>query len=666
MKKEGSYLLISKVLVISRLLHNALSQSKSKPPILDQLWEKLLSIRRKLFRRIDKQLASTNSEPASLVESMCAYALITRSSPTEVLNHFLKLRLDKVNSDLRQGGDELAKHSTGALKLCIQTCLDTQTIFPRRLADGLAKLKTQPLIQDPGVRGLYELNLDVHGRWIGDDARNYTPWSRHDALQRPEAEKILSLWSKDAIAAFLKGIKKALEGEERLKEVAHLRQELIETWIMSGSRMAGVKSANVLDDLRDTMNEKLESIVQSRTQKLEAVVSDLMSQLEGSSSTSNATDLSLWKTTSQASNLTNGAQSFKSTILNTSQGQDESVIHIISAFDKWMESVLEVKSIIKSMKEARWDDTFADDVDDDSDDDLGDSKQTLLADDDPRVLEDTTQEALSETLKQLGQSFTAVVKSSMDDSEGGSTKKAILILRVIREIGDRIPQLKLQEKSTPLPSPFTADILQPLYTIITTSIVQPMIKAYQKTVEASKATKTNSHILWDGNPPLPSQSSPSAFRFLRDLNKSMGTLGADLWTSSSVSVLKGKTAEEMIKVFEQQLRTLETQEKEEESSKPADKDEDASENGENSEEKQKEKTVSPQDAKQLREQNTKQLVFDAQYIQRFLATSTQDDGLSPLVDKIEGVDLDDSAKQRLKKNAADYVKKTYLLFALLA
>lgn len=260
MKTGGSYLLIAKVLVISRLLHKSLlSQPSHKAPIVGQLWERLLSVRRKLLRRIDKRLSSTQGETASLVESMCAYALATSSTPTDVLHHFHKMRLEKMNSELRAGGDELAKHGISALKLCIQTCLDTQTIFPRRLAEALSKLKAHPLIQDPDIRGLYELNLDVHDRWLGDEARNYTPWPRHDELQRPEAERILHRWSKDVIAAFLKGIQKALEQEERLKEVADLRQELIETWILSGSRMAGVKSANVLDDLRDTMNDKLET-----------------------------------------------------------------------------------------------------------------------------------------------------------------------------------------------------------------------------------------------------------------------------------------------------------------------------------------------------------------------------------------------------------------------
>jgi hypothetical protein len=163
MKREGSYLLIAKVLVIARLLHKALSQATNKPPIVDELWERLLSVRRKLLRRIDKRLSNTSGETASLVESMCAYALATSSTPTDVLHHFLKMRLDRMNSELKAGGDELAKHGISALKLCIQTCLDTQTIFPRRLADALGKLKAHPLTQDPDVRGLYELNLDVHG-----------------------------------------------------------------------------------------------------------------------------------------------------------------------------------------------------------------------------------------------------------------------------------------------------------------------------------------------------------------------------------------------------------------------------------------------------------------------------------------------------------------------
>ncbi|EOA88452.1 uncharacterized protein SETTUDRAFT_176536 [Exserohilum turcica Et28A] len=677
MKREGSYLLIAKVLVISRLLHKALSQSATKPPIVDLLWERLLSVRRKLLRRIDKRLSSPSGETATLVESMSAYALATSSTPTDVLHHFHKMRLDRMNSELRAGGDELAKHGIDALKLCIQTCLDTQTIFPRRLAEALGKLKTHPLIQNRDVRGLYELNLDVHDRWLGDEARNYTPWPRHDELQRPEAERILHRWSRDAIAAFLKGVKETLESEERLQEVANLRQELIETWILSGSRMAGVKSANILDDLRDTMNDKLESIVRSRTDRLRTVVGELTAQLDTVTASQATSALTLWGTLDKASDLNNGAQSFKATILNTYQGRDDPVIGVTSAFDNWMASVLEVKGIVKSMKEARWDDTFADDVGDESDDEVGDSKQTLLSDDDPKLLEESTQEALSEAMQNLGKSLSMITKSSNEsDGNDSNIQKATFILRVIREIGDRIPQLKLQDRATPPASPFTNDILEPLHLTLTSFVAEPTLEAYKTALSKSLKLKSNSYILWEGHPPLPSQPSPSAFRFLRELNKKMTAVGSDLWAPASVAVLKTRVAKEVVRLIEQhadaivapeQSTPTKTTEKPEKEDKPdgeeGDKDESSKED---TEPLSSENAASSSSSSEVKAQRLKHLLFDIFYLQRFIDPAAGDDTAVAVSKKMDLHDVDDAAVTRLKRSAADYAKKTYLLFALLA
>jgi hypothetical protein len=681
LKDDTQYLLTAKILVISRLLHKALSQSDTKPPIADQLWERLVSIRRKLLRRIDKRLAAAEGESTSLVESMCAYALVTSSTPTDVLKHFHKVRLDKVVNGLKAGGQELAKHGISALRLCIQTCLDTQTIFPRRLAEALAKLKTQPLVQDSDVRGLYELNLDVHDRWLGDEARNYTPWPRHDELQRPETEKILHRWSKDAIAAFMKGVKSALQDEQRLNEVASLRQELIETWILSGSRMAGVKSANVLDDLRDTMNEKLEFIMRSRTQGLQDVVSELTGQLDTLNLSGSSSASSLWDTTTRATDLSNGAQLFKTAVVNTHQGRSPAVVAVASAFDKWMGSVLEIKGIVKSMKEARWDDTFADDVDENSDDDLEETKQTLLSEDDPRLLEDATQEALNDTLQNLGTSLTKTIEDSMA-SKDGSVLKAVFILRVVREIGDRLPNLRLQAKSSPIATPFTPEILRPLRTTIAAHIAQPAVTAYQKSLIASPRA-SQSHILWEGNPPLPNQSSPGTFKFLRELQRRMADIGSDLWAPDSVSVLKGRVADEVTRVLEEHIgsiKALSVQDDHKSSQPTVPSDEadevktteetDETKEATNSEEKvETSESVDSVSAvtNELIAQKLKQVYFDALYIQRFTTiTETGTQAMNNLLKSIDVEGLDDASVKRLRKNAMDFAKKTYLLFALLA
>jgi hypothetical protein len=641
MKSEGKYLLIAKILVVARLVHKALGQSKEKPAVVERVWEKVLSMRRKLLRRIHKRLASTTGETTSLVESMCAYALATSSAPSDVLQHFLKVRMEKMGSELKRGDDELAKHGIRALKLCIQTCSDTQTIFPRRLAEGLVKLKAQPLIQDPDVRGLDELNLDVHDRWLGDEARNYTPWPRHDEMQRTEAEKILHRWSKDAISAFLQGIRTALGDESRLKEVAHLRQELIETWILSGSRMAGVKSSNVLDDFRDTMNQKLGVIVWERTQGLGDVALKLKSQLDNLTPSGDSAP-SLWSTATQSYDLGNGAHNFKTTILNTYQGRDQHVNDLTSAFDKWMDSVLEVKGIVKSMKEARWDDTFADDVDSDSDSELGDSKQTLLSDDDPRALEEATQDALAQALQELGINIAKVVDTSLEEHV---VHKTVFILRVIRDLGDRIPLLKLADKSTPLASPFQAATLRTLHAALATHIAAPRIRTYEVSLAKALETSTNSHVLWEGTPPLPSQPSPSAFRFLRELNRCMTALGADLWAPECVAVLKKSVGEGVERVIGEAIKSTLIP------------DEQVEEEDENAADDESEPKDSATSAKDGRGRCMKQLIFDALYLQRFVATST---------DTIQGAGLDGAAMARLKRNAAEHAKKTYLLFALLA
>lgn len=615
-------------------------------------------------------MGSTNGENAELVESMCAYALATSSTPSDVLQHFHKIRLEKIASLLQRGGDELAKHGTTALNMCIQTCQDTQAIFPRRLAESLAKLKSHPLVQDSDVRALYELNLDIHDRWIGDEARNYTPWPRHDELQRQDAERILQQWARQAIATFLRGIKAALETETRLKEVASLRQELIETWILSGSRMAGVKSANVLDDLREILNNHLESIVQSRAQSLRNVVSQLSSMLE-SASLAQTSNLTLWGTYPKSADISNGAQAFKSTLINIHQGRDNSVVTIVSAFDAWMDSVLEVKSIVKSMKEARWDDTFADEIDDSDDDDLGDSKQTLLSDDDPRLLEEVTQNALVHTLQNLGKSFAQIV-SKLTQDDDFPVEKGCFVLRVSRELGERISKLRLQDKATPLATPFTPDLLRPLHVALAARVVQPCADAYAEMLAKSLQIKSKSHILWEGSPALPSQPSPSAIRYLQSLNKAMAAHGNDLWAPLAVQQVKASACGSVVGTFRENLYAIEKK------AVPARKEKAEGETGEDGAEGEKEGVEAEAEATaasaafiEERDRKLKQAVFDMLYIRHFIgdAAAESGDAIEWIVKGVASVahaELDESSMVRLRKNTADYAKKTYLLFALLA
>jgi hypothetical protein len=141
----------------------------------------------------------------------------------------------------------------------------------------------------------------------------------------------------------------------------------------------------------------------------------------------------------------------------------------------------------------------------------------------------------------------------------------------------------------------------------------------------------------------------------------MAALGSDLWAPACVAVLKKMVAKEAKDIIQEYVTlnkgSTTTEDERDDTDTAADGDSHTAEIPQPS-------SSSPE----LQTRRLKQLVFDALYIQRFVATP--DDGKDELVDWMQRPDVADvvdaAAVTRLKKNASDYVKKTYLLFALLA
>jgi hypothetical protein len=163
----------------------------------------------------------------------------------------------------------------------------------------------------------------------------------------------------------------------------------------------------------------------------------------------------------------------------------------------------------------------------------------------------------------------------------------------------------------------------------------------------------------------------------------MADTGSDLWAPDSVSVLKDRVAEEVTRVLEEHIgniRALSVQADHKSSQPTVPKDEadevesteeiDETKEGTDSEEKVEiSESVDSVSAatNELIAQKLKQVYFDALFIQRF--TTTTEIGTQAMNDLLKSIDvegLDDASVKRLGKNAMDFAKKTYLLFALLA
>ena len=668
LKKGGSSLLIAKVLVLSRLLHKALSQTANKPPFVDNIRDQLASLRRRLLTRIDKHLSSPTADTSTLVENMCAFSLATTSTPTDVLRHFHHVRMEAIVKAF-EPHEKVQEHILNSLELCVRTLQDTQAIFPRRLADSLSKLKLHPLMQDPDIRAITELNLNIHERWIVDEARNYTPWPRHDELQRVDAEKLLKSWAKHAISSFLKGMKDVLSHVQDFKAVAELRRQLFETWLASGSGVPGLKSSGVLDDLREAMNSHLGSIVHVRAQGLHIIISEISKTLENWSATDREIKTSLWDNSTTSMEISNGAESFKQAVLDKSHGRSDYVLRIVSMYQQWANSALEAKSIIKEMREARWDEDFGDGAED-SDDEFGlDSKQALLSEDDPRLLEEKVQEAISEALLELQKNLKTLIARLTSDTQESSLPQAIFLLRVLREVSERIPRLGLKDTESTSPSlPFASSLVEPLHNALATSISQSALDSLKRRLRKfSTSRRILSRTLWEGNPPLPVQPSPGTFKFLHMLSKDMGVRGSDLWASGAVRTIKSVAGTEVCNLLKECANSIHA---EDETLVVHDKQVNNIKQ-EGDEDDQQVEDESAIDKRKVKKEKLTQLLFDVSYLQRCLSlsdhSSSSDEHFDTLSEATyQAASLDEASRARLRKSAADYRKRTYLLFALLS
>jgi hypothetical protein len=141
----------------------------------------------------------------------------------------------------------------------------------------------------------------------------------------------------------------------------------------------------------------------------------------------------------------------------------------------------------------------------------------------------------------------------------------------------------------------------------------------------------------------------------------MAALGSDLWAPTCVEVLKKQVVDDVREIIEEHVQAINTEKGTNEEGKNEDgvEDKEATTNGDTEETKDAQSSSSR--SSETRERRLKQVLFDALYVQRFIGLAEDD-----LVEKVKVAGLDDAAMGRLKKNAADYAKKTYLLFALLA
>ncbi|KAL9609444.1 MAG: hypothetical protein Q9167_005799 [Letrouitia subvulpina] len=673
LRRGGSTLLAAKVLVISRLLHKKLSQLSNPPLFLETLRNRLGALRRRTLTRVDVELQSFNTSGEALVEAMCAFSLATSSSLTDVLRHFHHVRLEAMSELGQFSGDP--EGTFKALRLFLKTLKETQAIFPTQLARALESLKTSPLLKSPDIFSLWELSLDIHGKWLGDDIRSFIPYIRHDDLQRAEAGRLLKQWAKQAFFSFLEQLQRRTESLVDVLEIVQLRQSMLEFWLSNRRHVVAIDTSEVLDGLRDAFNRRLIQLLRENVVDLRSVASlteDILNkwQVDGSNIRP-----SMWNVSTTSIDAVSGGQVLKETLASRFYGKNWTTTAIFKKYKTWVNRVEETDQVIKRLRESKWINNL--DNFDDDDDDILEDKQVLLSEDDPHFLQAELQRSLQMAFEDFQKTMGVMMQAIESDSTG---QKAEFLLRVWRDVRQHLPYMYKDSR-------IGFDTIQRLQTkVAEKAIAAPISRCEKRIRRTPHPGKKPPRLLWEGDPALPVLPSSWAFRLLYDLIASMNIQGSDIWSAQAILILKYLLREKLA-VFLGEVPEL----RQEAQANGHEEIDNIRAEGPNGEITDKERLSSNEtDGKSLSDGNEDahntetekllpetfvederiQRLFDICYLQNATATREGDSkerGMTEILNSVkESTQLSSGSIVSIQKVAEEYWRRTSLLFALLA
>ena len=559
LRKRGSVLLAAKVLVISRLLHKKLSESnehQDKVHYIESIRSKLAKLRRKLLNSIDAIFGGTNAGQSLLVEAMCAFALATSTSARDVLRHFHQLRAEAIVSHMRDyQSSDVVNSMLGAMQLWIRSIQETHTIFPKELATVLMKIKATPLFVGDDVRGVVEMDQEVHGPWIGEDIRNFTPYMRHDDLDVDTVEKLLGSWAPSALRRYLEGVQVLLEDVEDYEMVVQLRKKTLDLLFTSYSYVIGIDRRQVIDNLRDTFNKRLLDIIRKQCSGLAIVGQSIRSTLQAWETNPPNVSTDLWDDSLHSLDTSHGAPILIEALESRLRGTSAVSKMISQQFQLWLQNIHGLEKITQKMRATKWEEEDDDlDVDFDDDGDEFSVRHNLLSVEDPSALREGLVSSATTAASNLQSEMDEMVQTLGDEN---AAAKAAFLLRLLR---DSLSTSSVETK-VPIPALYCSpnslnhlyDVLAIHVTLHTAEMCSPVIARFLTRRDLPQ------RALWEGTPELPVLPSPWTFRVLQAYVREMGALGIDIWVQGAVKRVKTTMSKLFGGLVSERLRNMESE-----------------------------------------------------------------------------------------------------------
>ena len=558
---DGPTLLSTKLLVIARLLLKALHGRDDTPDFVQRFGNRLSLLRDRLLRHIDRRLIRHRGNIFSLVEDLTAFSLATTSGPVDVLHHFLEVRSRVIKSPRRPTKKAVKESVLDRLELFVNTARESKNIFPDLLNASLKGVSSIPILRDESVLEIDDLRLDIHERWFSEDIKNYTPWTRHDELQKAEADNALVQWVQNTLDALVRSIASDVADENDIHAIAETRKNTLQKWLSSRRFLQGLDGQHALQRMKEPFVARMRAVVKQESSNFSQDFCDTVMNglaLDFSQASRLAT-ASLWEPSTLSRDIEDGAETFKRTVIDRRLGRGLQLHQALDSFQEFSKDIERFQESVKEMRDVKWEDDFDEDEDEDEDQ----STLHVLSRNDPEDLHRYLREDVQETIGVVQSRLVEDVQKRSPDCQNPNSP-GIFVFRTIRELRHLFPRVLVSLEARANDSGQSQEpFCQPAVDSLQSALIADVIQSTKPTFSASlrkrllSSTKVQFSALWDnGIPPLPVQPWPTTFAYLRDTVKKMEHLGPDLWNLELVSDLKEGMACQIAEVAEPAIRQL--------------------------------------------------------------------------------------------------------------
>ncbi|RKF55913.1 putative sphingolipid c9-methyltransferase [Golovinomyces cichoracearum] len=634
---RGETLILAvKILAVSMSLVNSIEELENgKMPdcrrdVLE-IKRKLDISRTKLMGMIERILRKgSGDDREEIIEALIAYCFITNSGIIDALKYFLRLREVAIAESFAGSSQISSNGVVRVLLLFLRTLFDTQKIFPRRLSEKLMNIKIESLLKDRSIRDIEELRLDELENWFDEVPVTLTPNFNYNDLDRPHTNLLLKEWSMNVSKALIKRFSQILGHQTDLKSIVNLRTTVFDVWMKEGAKANGFNPTLILKGLREATNSRMLEIIQQNYEALSLVGTEIKSTVASWESGITDKELSLWDQSVRGIELNNGADLFKKSIIARTYGRNDTVLRALKCYQTWYRPIHEALHIIEQLKTQKWELEF----EDTADDDIGsNTRSDTLHIEDPELLKQYLESGLKRSFNEMQEEIEHLLMSNENSTHIGQI--SIYILRVIRDIRSELPQDESIQN-------FGISLFDYLYDKLTRTILGEYLTQFLQIFEKKTVTGRS---LWEGDPKLPAQPSPAAFKLIYNISLAMGRAGQDLWNCRAVFILKKVVSTELASKW------IDVIKKESIANQSKDEKDDVNKN-----EKRKEAMI--------------QAYIDFSFILKN-AFRNRDSAVLLLVNDLETlirsqVEFDTVTQERISNCTEKYWKKTSLLFGILA